>query len=174
MRPSSRRTRRAVIGGLSTIVATLAIAAPASAFTFGFGSSQPRSATCDLRLHALITQPAPTAANVGIVRCDNGIGWGAQRDNSVTTRTSALTGSFTGPFTMYFEDGFLNGTFTIGFVTTVGGNPLHITGVTYNGTVTVTGGTDDYRRVRGSGTVTGFSPDAVDTQLTEKLSLTGL
>ena len=92
----------------------------------------------------------------------------------MTTRTGPLTGSFTGPFTMYFEDGSLTGTFTIGFVTTVGGNPLRITGVTYNGTVEVTGGTGDYRRVRGSGTVTGFSPDAVDTQLTEKLSLTGL
>jgi hypothetical protein len=171
---SPRCTRRAVVGGLSTVIATLAIAAPASAFTFGFGSSQARNVTCNLRLHALIPQPAPTAANVGIVRCDNGIGWGAQRDSSVTTRTGPLTGSFTGPFTMYFEDGFLNGTFTIAFVTTVGGNPLHITGVTYNGTVDITGGTDDYRRVRGGGTVTGFSPDAVDTQLTEKLALTGL
>jgi hypothetical protein len=174
MRPSPRRTRRAIVGGLSTVIAMVGLAASASAATFGFGSSQPKTVTCNLWLHALITQPAPTAANVGLVRCDNGIGYGAQRDSSVTTRTSPLTGSFTGPFTMYFQDGFLTGTFTIGFVTTVGGNPLHITGVTYNGTVDVTGGTGDYRRVRGGGTVTGFSPDAVDTQLTEKLSLTGL
>jgi hypothetical protein len=171
---SSRRARHLAVGGLSAVIATLGIAAPASAFSFGFGSSQPKNVACDLRLRALIAQPAPTAANIGIVRCDNGIGWGAQRDSSVTTRTSPLTGSFTGPFTMYFEDGFLNGTFTINFVTTVGGNPLHITGVTYNGTVEVTGGTGDYRRVRGGGTVTGFSPDAVTTTLTEKLALTGL
>ena len=171
---SPRRARRLAVGGLSTAIATLAIAAPASAFTFGFGSSQPKNVTCNLRLRALIPQPAPTAANIGIVRCDNGIGWGAQRDSSVTTRTSALTGSFTGPFTMYFEDGFLLGTFTINFVTTVGGNPLRITGVTYDGTVEITGGTGDYRRVRGDGTVTGFSPDAVTTTLTEKLTLTGL
>ena len=171
---SPHRVRKLVVGGLSTVIATLVMAAPAPAFTFGFGSSQPKNVTCNLWLHALIPQPAPTAANVGVVRCDQGIGWGAQRDSSVTTRTSPLTGSFTGPFTMYFEDGFLLGTFTINFVTTVGGNPLHITGVTYNGTVEITGGTGDYRRVRGSGTVTGFSPDAVDTQLTEKLTLTGL
>jgi hypothetical protein len=174
MRSSSRRTRRVLVGGLSTVIAALGISAPASAVTFGFASSQPKSVTCNLWLHALITQPAPTAANIGLVRCDKGLGFGAQRDSSVTTRTGPLTGSFAGPFTMYFEDGSLTGTFTIGFVTTVGGNPLHITGVTYNGTVEVTGGTGDYRRVRGGGTVTGFSPDAVDTQLTEKLSLTGL
>ena len=171
---SPRRARNVVVGGLSTVIATLGFAAPSSAFEFGLGSSQPKNVTCNLWLRALIPQPAPTAANIGLVRCDNGIGYGAQRDSSVTTRTSPLTGSFTGPFTMYFEDGSLTGTFTIAFVTTVGGNPLRITGVTYNGTVEVTGGTGDYRRVRGSGTVTGFSPDAVNTQLTESLTLTGL
>ena len=100
---------------------------------------------------------------------------GIQRDSSVTSRnpSNPLTGSFTGPFTMYFGHGTLTGTFTINFVTTICCSPPRINGVTYNGTVQVTGGTGAYYRVRGAGTVTGFSPDAKRTQLTEQLALTG-
>jgi hypothetical protein len=163
LRRSSRRLRSTVVG-LSTAFAALAIAAPAPAAT---------NITCNLQLVAVIPQPAPTAANVGLTKCDK-LGQGAQTDSSVTTRTSALTGSFTGPFEMKFKKGSLLGTFTINFVTTVGGNPLHITGVTYDGTVTVTGGTGAYAGVTGGGTVTGFSPDAVFTNLTENLTLNGV
>lgn len=48
-----------------------------------------------------------------------------------------------------------------------------IAGVVYTGTVSVTGGTGAWRRIRGSGTVTGTSPDAKVTSLTEKLTLRG-
>ena len=171
MRLSLRRPRRAVAGGLSILTAALALAllAPASGL-----AATTTHVTCNLDLFALIAQPAPTAANIGTVSCNKfGLISGIQRDSSVTTRTSPLTGSFTGPFTMYFPLGTLTGTFTIGFVTTVCCNPLRITGVTYNGTVQVTGGTGAYFRVRGDGTVTGFSPDAKRTQLTEQLALTG-
>jgi hypothetical protein len=164
-----RRPRRAVFGGLTVLTAALALAVPSSGVAAGT-----TNVTCQLDLIALIPQPAPTAANVGSVMCDAPFGIGGQSDNSVTTRTSPLTGSFTGPFTMYFKRGSISGTFTIGFVTTVCCSPLRITGVTYNGTVQVTGGTGDFRNVRGSGTVTGFSPDAKRTHLTEHLALTGV
>jgi hypothetical protein len=171
VRRSLRPLRRATAGALAILTAALALTllAPAT------GLAASANVTCNLDLFALIEQPAPTAANVGSVRCDHFLlRSGIQRDSSVTTRTSPLTGSFTGPFTMYFPYGNLSGTFTIGFVTTVCCNPLRITGVTYNGTVQVTGGTGALYRVRGSGTVTGFSPDAKRTQLTEQLALTGL
>jgi hypothetical protein len=163
-----RRPGRATAGGLSLLTALLALAVPSSGLAAGT-----TNVMCQLDLVALIPQPAPTAANAGSTQCDV-FGKGGQLDSSVTTRTSPLTGTFTGPFTMYFKRGTITGTFTIGFVTTVCCSPLRITGVTYNGTVQVTGGTRAYSNVRGSGTVTGFSPDAKRTQLTEHLVLTGL
>lgn len=45
---------------------------------------------------------------------------------------------------------------------------------TYTGTPKVTGATAAYRKVRGSGTVTGTNPDAVTTTLAYKLKLTGV
>lgn len=160
----TRRLRSTALIGAATAIAALGVTTPASAAT---------NVTCNLQLVAVIPQPAPTAANVGIVNCDK-LGTGAQQDSSTTTRTSPLTGFFSGPFTMAFKKGQIFGTFTINFVTTVGGNPPHITGVTYDGTVNITGGTGAYANVTGGGTVTGFSPDAVFTNLTENLTLNGI
>jgi hypothetical protein len=75
---------------------------------------------------------------------------------------------------MFFDRGTIAGTFTIAFVTSLDPATNAITGVTYKGMLKVRRGTGAYRNVRGSGTVEGFSPDAVKTHLTEKLRLTGL
>ena len=160
--------RRAVLCGATTAVALTAGGGPAVA-----QKAAKKQVTCRLTLYATIPQPAPTAANFGSARCGLPFGNGVQQDSSTTTRTSPLTGSFTGPFKLFFDRGSLRGTLTISFVTTVDA-ALHITGVTYKGTLKITGGSARNRKVRGTGTVTGFSPDAFRTDLTEVLTLTGV
>jgi hypothetical protein len=167
MRPSVA-VRRAALCGVA-----IAVALSAGGATAAVKPAKKRQVTCKLVLYATIKQPAPTAANFGSSRCSPPLGAGVQQDSSTTTRTSPLTGSFTGPFKMFFDRGSLKGTFTIKFVTTVDA-ALNITGVTYTGTLRITGGSGRNRRARGTGTLTGFSPDAVRTQLTEKLTLTGI
>ena len=79
---------------------------------------------------------------------------------------------------MFFDTGTIKGTFKIAFVTTLA-PPVPpatlptIAGVAYTGTLQVTGGTGAWRRIRGKGTLTGTSPDAKVTSLTEKLTLSG-
>jgi hypothetical protein len=191
--------RSMVAAGICSALAAAAVAAPAPAGTSSrpippppagqpkpkpftphkHKHKRPTHVTCTLNLYAVIKQPAPTAANFGTTRCSAGLGTGVQQDSSTTTRTSPTTGSFTGPFKMFFDQGTIYGTFTISFVTTL--EPLAtdppsfaIRGVAYTGTLKVTRGSGRYSGVRGSGTLTGTSPDAVQTQLVEKLRLTGL
>ena len=122
-----------------------------------------RTITCKLKLFATIPQPAPTAANFGTTNCGKPFGFGVQKDSSTVTRSSLTTGVFEGPFKMFFDTGTIKGRFRISFVTTLAAagraGPLPtIAGVVYTGTVSVTGGTGAWRRIRGSGTVTGHEP----------------
>jgi hypothetical protein len=184
--------RSTAAAGIAGALVAVAVAAPAAATRSPAGvpsshatkhqaqkKHKPRQVVCNLNLYAIIRQPAPTAANFGTTQCNRGLGTGVQQDRSTTTRTSATTGSFTGPFKMFFDEGTIYGTFTISFVTTI--EPLATTppsfairGVDYTGTARVTRGSGRYSHVRGSGTLTGHSPDAVQTQLVERLTLTGL
>jgi hypothetical protein len=180
--------RSMVAVGIASALAAVAVAAPAPASkprvvapsaATKHKKKTPKQVMCTLNLHAIIKQPAPTAANFGTTQCNRGFGAGVQQDTSTTTRTSLTTGSFTGPFKMFFDEGTIYGTFTISFVTTLA-PPVPpatlptISGVAYTGTLKVTRGSGRYGHVRGSGTLTGTSPDAVQTQLVEKLTLTGL
>ena len=172
--PTSSRLRGA---GRKAVVAI--VAAGATAFALPAAApAKTRTITCSLKLFATIPQPAPTAANFGTTNCRKPFGVGVQKDSSTVTRSSLTTGVFEGPFKMFFDTGTIKGTFKISFVTTLGPpvapSPLPtIAGVVYTGTVSVTGGTGAWRRIRGSGTVTGTSPDAKVTSLTEKLTLRG-
>ena len=74
---------------------------------------------------------------------------------------------------MFFDRGAIKGTFTINFVTMLS-SAYQITGVTYRGTLKITGGSAAYRKVRGTGTIAGSSADAVKTALAYKLKLTGV
>lgn len=158
-----------MIVALSSVAAAAAGAPAASAQA----KKKTKNISCALTLFATIKQPAPTAANFGPAKCSRPFGAGVQQDSSKTTRTSPTTGFFSGPFKLFFDRGTIKGTFRIEFVTTLSAQ-YQITGVTYKGTLKVTGGTAAYRRVRGTGTVTGTSPDAVETALAYKLKLTGV
>jgi len=165
------RTQIAAVVGLSSVVAaTGVIAAPGASAA---AQRKQTNISCALTLFATIKQPAPTAANFGPARCAKPFGTGVQQDSSTTTRASLTTGSFAGPFKLFFDRGTIKGRFRISFVTTL--SPANqITGVTYKGTLRITGGSAAYRRVRGTGTVTGESPDAVQTTLAYRLKLTGI
>lgn len=156
--------------GLCSLIAAAALATPAPAAT----KRKPKLVTCNLTLFATIKQPAPTAANFGAANCGKRLGAGVQQDSSTVKRTSLASGTFTGPFKMFFDRGTISGTFSIGFVTMLAPATYAITGVMYKGTLKVTKGTGAYRRVRGKGTLLGTSPDAVKTILAYKLQLTGL
>jgi len=159
-----------VVIGLSSLIAATAVATPASAAT----KKKPQHVTCNLTLFATIKQPAATAANFGSAKCGKHFGTGVQQDSSTVKRTSLVSGTFTGPFRMFFDRGTISGTFSIGFVTMFAPATYAITGVVYKGTLKVAKGTGAYRNVRGSGTLTGTSPDAVRTTLVYKLELKGL
>jgi hypothetical protein len=156
---------------MSSVVAAAGAVAPASAAAKK--KTKTKTISCALTLFATIKQPAPTAANFGSTTCSRPFGRGVQQDSSKTTRTSLTTGSFTGPFKLFFDRGTIKGVFKISFVTTLSAS-YQITGVTYQGTLNITGGTAAYRKVRGTGTVTGSSPDAVKTTLAYKMKLTGV
>gem|GEM_PF-3435416 len=166
------RTRGAALVALSCVVATAGVAAPASSATKK--KKKTKNVTCNLVLFATIKQPAPTAANFGSTSCGRPFGTGVQQDSSKTMRTSLTSGSFTGPFKLFFDQGTVSGTFTIGFVTTLAPATYAITGVTYKGTLKLTKGTGSFRNVRGTGTVAGTSPDAVKTALQYRLRLSGI
>lgn len=157
------------------VVLALALGALAIAPPVTGNASSPRTkrVTCNLVLFATIPQPNARAANFGSARCGRPFGTGVQQDSSTVTRSSLTTGQFTGPFKMFFDRGTIRGRFTIRFVTTLNAQ-YRIVGVRYTGTLRVTGGTAAYRRVRGSGTITGVSADAVRTELRERLTLRGL
>ena len=169
--PSS--TRRAVIVGLASVVAMAGATTPPAPAASKKTRKKTTDISCALTLFATIRQPAATAANFGSAKCSKPFGAGVQQDSSKTTRTSLTAGSFSGPFKMFFDRGAIKGTFTINFVTMLS-SAYQITGVTYRGRLTITGGTAAYRRVRGTGTVAGSSPDAVKTVLAYKLKLTGV
>jgi hypothetical protein len=162
---------------LATLVAALSVAAlttvaPASG-KVAARAAKTKSITCNLTLFAIIPQPAPTAANFGTTKCTKPFGRGVQQDASVTTRTSPTTGSFTGPFKMFFNDGTIKGTFKIAFRTTLDA-AYKLVAVNYAGTLKVTFGTGKFKKVKGTGTLSGVSPDAVKTALIYKLRLRGL
>jgi hypothetical protein len=165
------RTRKAALIGLSSAIALTATAVPAPAAP---KKAKARTVSCSLVLFATIRQPAPTAGNYGSAKCSKPFGRGVQEDSSTVKRSSPTSGTFTGPFRMSFDRGTIKGTFSIAFVTMLAPATYAITGVLYKGVLKITKGTGAYRRVRGTGTVTGTSLDAVKTMLTYTLRLTGI
>ncbi len=165
------RTRKAALVGLSSAIALsgAVVAAPAAT-----KKPKARKVTCSLMLFATIKQPAPTAGNYGSAKCSKPFGRGVQEDSSTVKRTSPTSGTFTGPFKLSFDRGTIRGTFSIAFVTMLAPVTYAITGVLYKGVLKITKGTGAYRKVRGTGTVTGTSPDAIRTTLTYALKLTGI
>ena len=169
---SARRCRvRTVTVGVGASIATLAAVSAFALADGGSSKAKPRQVTervsCSLSLIAVKPPRTIYAENFGTVQCTPRLGKGVQHDSSFVTPTSKFAGSYTGPFQMFFQTGTLYGHFTISYVT----NPTTLA-VTHNGTLQIEGGTGKYKTYRGSGTLTGTSPDAIRTAVTEDITLT--
>ena len=70
-------------------------------------------------------------------------------------------------FTWYFRTGTLSGKYEL----TPRERTLNFLNVTYDGTLTVTGGTGTYRGIKGSGTMTCATQDGIHTSCTDKLKV---
>jgi len=171
LNPGMFRPRNLVMVAIAAIAAVAAVGAYAGlaeAGSSGGGRHAPKvKVSCELNLIAVLPPRTLKAENYGTVACDKVAGDGVQHDSSTVTPTSRYTGHFTGPVKQFFDKGTVSGTFTINYVT----DPTTLA-VTYEGTIDITSGTGDYKRVRGHGTLTGFSPDAIRTKLQEELTLT--
>jgi len=129
---------------------------------------QKKKLSCELKLHAVKPPRTIEAENFGTVSCDKRfLGEGVQHDSSTVTPKTQFSGSFTGPVKQFFDKGTLSGTFSIDYVT----DPQTLA-VTYNGTIDVTQGTGKYSGLKGTGTLSGASPDAIKSTIHEELTLT--
>ena len=169
---SARRCRlHTVVVGVGASLATLlTVSALAIADRTWPGSTAAhvkQRVSCTIHLIAVKPPRTITAENFGTIACSPPFGEGVQHDSSVVTPATQFSGSFTGPHQQFFETGSLHGHFTISYVT----DPTTLA-VTYNGTIGVDGGTGKFKNVRGSGTLTGGSPDAIRSTITEELTLT--
>ena len=167
----SWRIRFVAIGVGASLATLLAMSAFASAG--GSGGEWARNAhpnskvTCAIKLIAVKPPRTINAENFGEIDCSPYLGKGVQHDSSVVTPTGQFSGHFTGPVKQFFDNGTLFGQFTIAYVT----NPTTLA-VTYNGTITIEGGTGRYKNLRGEGTLVGGSPDAIRSTITEQITLT--
>jgi len=122
-----------------------------------------RTITCRVKLIA-VRPPVDSSEDYGTLTCSTPFGKGVQRNTATVVRSSPTAGTFTGSFKLFLNEGTLRGTFKMTF--TIAG------GATYKGTMRISSGTGDYAGIKGTGTLTGTSSDAVKTALTQKLDLT--
>lgn len=126
------------------------------------------------RLHCTIEsvalgQPNPSAVSLGFVSCPKPFGEGLHYNRvTITTPPSpGVAGAATGVFKNYYNRGTARGSVVL---TIVASSPKNIT---YSGTVTYTGGTGRFTRVKGTGAISCTTTDgglhkscAVDSKLT--------
>lgn len=156
--------------GRSRTIATAVAAATAVALVPGGAvaakSTKTKKLHCGLELIAQ-GKPNPSASHFGFARCPAPFGKGVQYNTYTVTPSSPTSGSVAGTFKNYYNTGTAHGTFALTFSATSPAN------VTYTGTVTYTGGTGAFGRVKGTGTITCTTADGgahkscvVDSKLT--------
>jgi hypothetical protein len=122
-----------------------------------------RTITCRESLIAT-KPPISSAENYGRVSCGAPLGKGVHHDTSTITRSGQTAGTFTGPLKLFFNTGTLRGTYKMSFT-------VVNKAITYDGTLKISSGTGEFTGVTGTGTIKGTSPDAVNSTITEKLTL---
>ncbi len=93
--------------------------------------------------------PNPSAIHFGFVSCPKPFGKGLHYNRITITKMPAdgVAGAASGRFKNYYNRGTTRGTAAL---TIIPSSPMNIT---YTGTVTYTGGTGKFKRVKGSGTI---------------------
>lgn len=111
----------------------------------------------------------PTANSFGLVACPRPLGEGVHYGSATATPTSPGHGTTVVSFKKYFDQGTIRGTVAGTFAAT---SPLDIT---YEGTVTMTGGTGRFKHVKGGGRLRCTSSDGgPHKSCTVTLKLTGI
>ena len=95
----------------------------------------------------------PRAISFGLVSCPRPLGNGVHYGSSVATPSGPGQGTVAVSFKKYFDRGTFRGTVAGTYAATSPPNSV------YKGTVTVTGGTGAFRRIRGGGTIDCTSSD---------------
>jgi hypothetical protein len=124
--------------------------------------------TCTLELNAQ-GAPNPSGIHLGFAKCPQPFGKGLHHNSYTVTPTGPGQGSIAASFKNYLNLGTTRGRAALTFAAT---SP---TNITYKGTVTYTGGTGKFRRVKGSGTIECTTSDGgAHKACTVKSKLTGL
>jgi len=126
---------------------------------------------CSLQLLAQGPPQGTPARGIqfGFATCPRPFGSGVHYDAYTVTPTGPGQGTIAGTFTNYYNRGTTSGRFALTFAAS---SP---TTISYTGTVTYTGGTGAFRRVRGGGTITCTSADGgAHKACTVNSTLTGI
>ena len=155
--PSPIRIRATLLCGLAAALATLAVAATATA------GERARTFTCKLRTFDL-TPTAIRGEDFGTLRCP-GLGRGVQHNTSILTPTAATTGVLNGTSTLYFARGTVRARFKLRYA--IEGSTIR-----FAGTARVVRGTAAYQGVTGSATLVGVSTDTgAHSRITERITV---
>ena len=142
-----------------------------AAAPLGGASAQGEKVTkldCTLALNAQ-GAPNPSGIHFGFATCPRPFGKGVHYNSYTVTPTGPGQGTIAARFKNYYNLGTASGRATMTFAAT---SP---TNITYTGTVTYTGGTGRFRRIKGSGTIQCTTTDGgAHKSCTVKSRLTGL
>jgi hypothetical protein len=118
-------------------------------------SAKARHITCTFELSSQGPPQGtpPRAISFGLVSCPPPLGEGVHYGSAVATPTGPGQGKTAVSFKKFFDRGTISGTVAGTFAAT---SP---TNIVYQGTVTVTGGTGAFSRVKGGGTLDCTSSD---------------
>jgi hypothetical protein len=124
-----------------------------------------KTITCKAKLFATRT-PVSNAEEFGTLSCASPLGKGVQHNTAKVTRgADATKGTFSGTVKLFLDTGTVRGSYRTEFTVQPGA-------AKYDGTMRISSGTGAYKGVKGTGTITGSSANAITTSLTEKLALT--
>ncbi len=155
-----------------SIITTALAASAALAVSPGIGaaakSPKVTKLTCTLAMNAQ-GAPNPSGIHLGFATCPRPFGRGLHYNSYTVTPTAPGQGSIAARFKNYYDRGTAKGTAALTFTASSPAN------ITYTGTVTYTGGTGAFRRVRGRGTIECTSADGgAHKSCTVKSTLTGI
>ncbi|MDX6690942.1 MAG: hypothetical protein QOG15_2399 [Solirubrobacteraceae bacterium] len=143
----------------SWIITTALVTIASVAIGSGTGASAKNNKTkhfsCALQLfqQGPLQGTPPTGISFGFVSCPAPFGNGVHFGSATVTPTSPGHGTVAVKIKNYFNRGTTRGTVAFTFVATTP------TDLTYTGTVTYTGGTGRFKRVKGSGPIVCTSSD---------------
>lgn len=152
-------------GGLAVAVAVAPAAAPvAKVATVRCAVA---AATAVPSGQTAVNPAAPRGVQYGHAACGRPFGQGVQENRF----TVMPTGDLQGKYKLYFAGGTVHGRFDLAPGEGQPPSPTTFNNASYDGRITVLGGTAQYRQAKGTGTMRCSSTDGVHFKCTERLRL---